>query len=418
MSSAIMRTARAVIWFTRIQEGSMSRRRLHQLQRWLAIPANREEFESARAAWQNTPSTQHAERLVSRPCAEPTYERARLASCEAAYWYIRCADEVSLSKPDRRAFMRWLRQSVEHVAEFFKMVRLDGKLRRRRSELRSTAAATSNVIELATAGGRHWPRRAIHESDEHADGPVTNTRAIQLKVAAAAATILLGAPLAYLAHHYLSSKQVVATGAGQWDRMLMSDGTVVHIDARSRVETKYTEHARIVHLHEGSAVFDVAKDAGRPFVVTTGFVEVVAVGTRFGVSLDAGVTTTVAEGVVKVVRHGRGEGIAVMLKAGEELHIPDDGPSQVAHVDAERKLQWARTGLLDLGGMTIAEAVAQLNRRNQTQIVVESATLGAEVVDVANVRMDSPVSYARIVAGEPGVTMIEDKNKDLIRLSK
>lgn len=472
MSSANMRTTRAVIWFTRLQEGSMTERRRHKLEQWLAIPANQREFESAQAAWHNTPSAEAAERLVSEshtgsrtkalelasaarasyeasddkkassvaraapthaarptmaepgsPCtaaAEPIRERGRLRSEQAAYWFIRCTDEVSMPRLDRRAFVQWMRQSAENIAELLEMAQLHDTLRRIKAGARARRSTTSNVIELPRVGSTHEPSRAIAalaEARDH-DG-AKNKRAFSLNVAAVAAAIFLGLPLAFVAQHHLSAKQVIVTGASQWHRMTLPDGTVVHIDACSRVEIGYSKHARIVHLYEGAAVFEVTKDAKRPFIARTSLVDARAVGTRFGISLHAGVTTTVSEGVVEVSVRGRAERQAMTLNAGEELHVSDDvlRSSHLAPVDAERKLQWAK-GMLQLGGMTIAEGVEQMNRRNRTQIVVETPTLAPKVVEVANVKVGSPEEYAKIIAAEPGVTMIVDEAKGLIRLSE
>ena len=217
----------------------------------------------------------------------------------------------------------------------------------------------------------------------------------------------------------MQSEQIVATGPSQWHQMTLPDGTAVHVDARSRVEVAYTDDERIVHIHEGSAVFDVVKDPARPFIARTHLVDAMAVGTRFGVTIDPGVTTTVSEGVVKVTGRGKTDGKAVMLKAGEELRVSDSTLTapHFAHVDADRKLQWTN-GLLILGGMTVSEGVEQLNRRNRTQIVVDSPALGAKVVEFASVNVDSPERYARIVAAEPGVRMILDKENGVIRLSE
>lgn len=108
-----------------------------------------------------------------------------------------------------------------------------------------------------------------------------------------------------------------------------------------------------------------------------------------------------------------------MLKAGEELRVSDSylTSPRLAHVDAERKLQWAN-GLLILSGQTVAEGVEELNRRNRLQIVVDTPELGARVVEFASVKVDSPRTYAAAVASQPGVTMIEDKENGVIRLSE
>jgi transmembrane sensor len=217
----------------------------------------------------------------------------------------------------------------------------------------------------------------------------------------------------------MQPEQVVTTDASQWHHMTLPDGTAVHVDARSKVEVAYGDAERLVHVYQGAAVFDVAKDSKRPFIARTPLIDAVAVGTRFGISIDPGVTTTVSEGVVRVTGRGKPDGKAVTLKAGEELRVSNGTlvAPHFAHVDAERELQWAN-GYLILSGMTIAEGAEELNRRNRTQIVIDSPTLGARVVEYVRVRVDAPESYARIIADNPGVTMRLDKQNGVIRLSE
>jgi ferric-dicitrate binding protein FerR (iron transport regulator) len=322
-------------------------------------------------------------------------------------------------RSDRREFLAWMRRSPENIAELFKIAQLDGKLRRLKLAMRSLGLTRSNVVELTTSGSPYGLHREIKALEEKEGRDAVNKRTLTFKLAAFAASLFFGVALAFVAQDYMQSEQTVTTGASQWHHMTLPDGTAVHVDARSRVEVAYTDEERIVHVYEGSAVFDVAKDPKRPFVARTHLIDAMAVGTRFGVTLDPGVTTTVSEGVVKVTGRGKSDGKAVVLKAGEELRVSDSTLTSphFAHVDAERKLQWTN-GLLILGGLTVSEGVEQLNRRNRTQIIVESPTLGAKVVEFASVKVDSPETYAKAVAQESGVTMILDKENGVIRLSE
>jgi ferric-dicitrate binding protein FerR (iron transport regulator) len=321
--------------------------------------------------------------------------------------------------------IEWLLQSADHVQVWLELTAFDDEVARTLRRLKLAMrrrTLTMQKAELTTSGTEPELSGASNNLNEDGHlGSVKNTPAV--KWLAFAASLIIALALTLLAQHSMQSEQseqIVTTGAGQWHRMTLSDGTTVHVDARSRVEVAYTDEERIVHIEQGSAVFDVTKDSARPFIARTHLVDAIALGTRFGVSVDPGVTTTVSEGIVKVTGRGQTGRTAVILKAGEELRVPNDTrtSSQVARVDAERKLQWAKNGLLILDGMTISEGVDQLNRRNRTQIVVESPTLGAKVIELANVKANSPEAYARIIAATPGVTMILDEENDVIRLSE
>ncbi|HEY0686245.1 MAG TPA: FecR domain-containing protein [Steroidobacter sp.] len=247
--------------------------------------------------------------------------------------------------------------------------------------------------------------------------PRTNKRNL-FSLAACAAGLVFALTAVFGVQHYLKSPQVVTTGASEWDHRTLRDGSSIHVDARSNIKIEYSDAARLVHLRAGGAVFEVTKDANRPFIVRTHLVDIIAVGTRFGVAIDGGVTTTVSDGTVKVAGRGHVNGSAVLVEAGEELRVPDSSlalPS-VAPVDAKNKLQWT-SGWLDLTGATVAQSVAQFNRRNRVQLVVDSPTLSAKVIEYARVKVDQPMDFAAVIAQEPGVKMTFDTKNDVIRLS-
>jgi transmembrane sensor len=413
------RTYEAAEWLSKMEESNLSPRQQRRFSKWQDSPENRAAFDSLEPTWRVLrPPRERVETISDRPpqpmtpAEQQQQDHIRLVSEEAAYWYFLCVDDPHMVRSQRHEFVAWTRRSPENIAELFKIAMLDGKLRRLRLAMRSLGLSDSNVVELTASGSPHRLHREIEEF------PVEK-RTLTFKLLALSASLFFGVALAFVARNYVRQDSVVTTGASQWHRMTLPDGTTVHIDARSSVEVEYTDAARIVRVRQGSAVFEVAKDARRRFIARTDLIDAVAVGTRFGVSIDSGVTTTVSEGIVKVTRRGNVGAQTVTLEAGQELRVPDDSlaPPLVAHVDAERKLQWAN-GLLMLGGMTVAEGVEELNRRNRTQIVVESPALRAKVITFASVEINAPERYARLVAREPGVKMILDPQNGVIRLSE
>ncbi len=246
-----------------------------------------------------------------------------------------------------------------------------------------------------------------------------NMRGVSFKVAVLTGSLGIATALAFVLHTSDTPEQIVTTGASQWHHVTLKDGTGMHVDARSRIEVEYTDDARIVYVQAGSAVFDVAKDSLRPFIVRTHLVDATAVGTRFGVSIDPGVTTTVAEGIVKVtIRGQRTAGAAIMLHAGDELRVPDGGvamPTQ-SKVNAERKLEWA-TGWLVFEGQTIGEIVNQLNRRNAVQIEIDQPEIaGRRMPGFQRFRVDSPAALARYIAATCDLTLTEEQSGAVLRL--
>ncbi|MBB4519732.1 transmembrane sensor [Paraburkholderia fungorum] len=102
--------------------------------------------------------------------------------------------------------------------------------------------------------------------------------------AAVTAFILAGSALLY----YADSLRVAAladasTSTGEVRTVQLADGSSVTLDAQSAIVVDLRVSARNIRLLRGRALFDVAHDASRPFVVRTDNAEATALGTRFTV---------------------------------------------------------------------------------------------------------------------------------------
>lgn len=246
-----------------------------------------------------------------------------------------------------------------------------------------------------------------------------NNRAFSYTLTAVRVSLILAGTLSFVAQDSIQRGHVITTLASQWHHTKLSDGTAVHVDARSTVKVEYTEAARIVSVDRGSAVFEVAKDPRRPFIARTQLVDATALGTRFGVSIDPGVTVTVSEGVVKVTARGQPRTAAgIVLKAGEQLRVPDAGsgaPTQTK-VNAERRLDWAN-GWLAFEGETVGEIINEFNRRNLAQIEIEQPGLEARPMrGLYRFRVDSSAAFARYLADTNDLALIEDRSGSVLRL--
>lgn len=174
-----------------------------------------------------------------------------------------------------------------------------------------------------------------------------------------------------------------AAGVGERVEVRLPDATRIVLGASSRlwVPEGYRDE-RHVRL-EGEAVFDVAPDAERPFVVFTERAVTKVLGTRFGVtafSEDTFVEVTVAEGRVGVLPTSEGPEprLGAELGAGDAVRVQSDGTlGPVRKVDAESLLSWT-TGGLAFDRATLAEVARTLERRYGFRITFDDPAL-AEV---------------------------------------
>ncbi len=193
---------------------------------------------------------------------------------------------------------------------------------------------------------------------------------------AAAATVALAILPGLLADPVTD---VYATAKGEHRTVELADGSRVDLNAETRLTVTLARDARRVVIGEGEAVFDVAADSDRPFVITAGDHIVRVVGTQFDVrNRGDDLAVTVTRGKVEV-RPGTGVDGAYMLGPGDRLELAGDGEANISAVAAAEALSW-RTGRVVYRNETLANVVDDLNRQFPTPIRIIDADLAATPV--------------------------------------
>lgn len=291
-------------------------------------------------------------------------------SDQAAEWFIRLRDR-DLTVAERRKYVRWLKQSPNHIAEFMRLCRMYGRVKRAKlptlSPEAEVAADDSNVIALMQRESVAPVERRPEWFDSR-----------KLRLAVVACSLALVGVIATIA----LSSNTIETDAGEWRTVQLADGSIVSTGPNTLMQVDYSKETRRINLAHGEAMFKVAKDPSRPFIVNAGGAIARAVGTRFGVERRADrIRVTVAEGKVAVVRgdqaaaleHAVDLSVATALVADEGLEIPINAPAVPLHVEkvnSAHALAWAN-GQLILQTETVGEAVEEFNRRNRLQLRVD-----------------------------------------------
>lgn len=184
----------------------------------------------------------------------------------------------------------------------------------------------------------------------------------------------------------------------------LADGSVMTLNTASRVMVSFTEQERTIRLLEGEALFDVAKDRFRPFVVEAGDTRVRAVGTSFTVRrlADAPVQVMVREGVVEVNRRGQAAVAKPVRLTANTRAIASDSPAKpvsaalVAPTEIRRELAW-REGRIAFEGETLRQAAEQFARYSDTRIVIDDPAIAREEI-TGLFQANDPVGFAQAVA--------------------
>lgn len=282
----------------------------------------------------------------------------RLLALRAAEWVetLKAGDRA-----EHAAFLEWLRESRLHVEHYLETEALDRQIRALDprqgpdiGELLARIAPNVTSIHRDPAGAGRAPRSWLRS----------------WQAAAAIALLLAGALVGGL-RYLASSANEVMTATGEQRNVTLPDGSRLFVNASSRLHIEYSARQRRIALDSGEAVFQVARDADRPFIVSTPTATVRALGTQFNVyqKPDETVLVSVIEGRVQVtpstLKGGNpaatGTAQSQNLGAGEEAQVTPRGVIRRAHPDVGKTLGW-REGRLYFDETPLEEMVREFNR--------------------------------------------------------
>jgi len=149
----------------------------------------------------------------------------------------------------------------------------------------------------------------------------------------------------------------------------LPDGSELDLDADSIVVGRFGLIGRRVELQRGRALFEVAPDRSKPFVVTAGDRSIIAVGTKFDVNLLRGaLIVTLLEGRV-VVESKQGDPPFV-LEPGQQF-VERIGKAEIRALGAAAKsaTEWP-AGVAAFEDQPLSEVVQVMNRYTLDEIVI------------------------------------------------
>jgi len=187
-------------------------------------------------------------------------------------------------------------------------------------------------------------------------------------------------------------KNSYATVVGQQMDATFDDGSVIRLNTNSHIETEFSDEKRIIKLIKGEALFDVAHDPNRPFIVYAGDRLVQAIGTKFVVHLNTeNIQVTVTDGKVKMSKvalhrkltdikeldSSRVQTDDVYITKGEKVLVSSNQAPQLTHIKAEnikRDLSWLN-GKLIFENEELFDVIEEVNRYVDIDIVLKDPSL-------------------------------------------
>jgi len=171
------------------------------------------------------------------------------------------------------------------------------------------------------------------------------------------------------------------------DLRTLDDGSTIALRDAARVEMQYSANRRTVDLVRGEALFTVAPDPRRPFIVRVGSLEIQAIGTAFVVARGAdNLDVAVTEGRISVSKVGEANsGSAALplaiLDRNERLSVAlsstvSSAASPVTSAELNARLAWS-TPRLEFTEARVAEAVRLFNAHNPSIILTADPDVAA-----------------------------------------
>lgn len=316
---------------------------------------------------------------------------------EAAAWHTRLATR-RVSQSTLEEFYAWRRTPAN--AEAYQKI----------ERLWAGAGNLAGDPDVAHAVEQSWNRKAPLR-------PTGMGRRSLFFAAATAAIVLVAGGTIW----FQGRAPTYATAVGEQRLIQLADGSTVRLDTDSRLQVRFRGRERRLDLQQGQALFDVAHDPSRPFIVEAGDTRVTAVGTVFDVRRRAsGTAVTLVSGVVQVDSEAtpRGGASGKRLVAGQQAWVTPAG-EETRTVDVTTATSWAE-GRLVFRDTPLREAVAEMNRYLPAGIELDAAAAGAVAVNgsfktgdrEAFVAAATDIFGLRAVAGEGGVVrLVPDPNK-------
>jgi transmembrane sensor len=327
--------------------------------------------------------------------------KGELLAAEASMWFVEFRTG-ELTAADRTRFYDWLRRSPEHIQAYLEIA--EGW-----AELPTTDPGARLDIQALIARARDSHDENIVQLPQRSSAK--QPRQPWFAIAASVALIL-----GIAAWFTLSRTNTYSTGIGEQRTIRLQDGSTLELNALSSVRVRFSTNAREVDLKEGQALFRVAADTSRPFIVHSDETTVQAVGTQFDVyRKPSGTVVTVLEGRVAVTEVEGPQ--PVLLAAGDQVTVPTltkvkkEPPK---HTDVAIATAWVQKRLI-FEDTPLGEVAEEFNRYNTRHLVVVGTELRSTGISGVYSSTD-PDSLLGFLRAQPNIVLTESDREIQVRL--
>ncbi len=344
-------------------------------------------------------------------------------AAQAIEWFI-AHRSGTLSETQRQEFIDWLRASPAHAREYLCLtgfIKDVGEAAKTivtpAEELVASARAEPDTLQYLPT----FPAAEVEKNDRRVVRG-THWSGMRLRAAIVAGVVVVIA----FATWWLPDRTVYSTVHAEQRSWRMPDGSTVHLNSNSEIKVRFDAERRDVDLIRGQALFQVAKDARRPFWVHAGEAAVRAVGTEFDVYRQPRRTLiSVVEGRVAIWRlpqiparqlGGMIESVGgpvAQLDAGQQAHITHESTvvSERA-ADVRKTVAWLQRQVI-FDHDPLGNAVEEFNRYAEVQIRIDDPALRAVQISGIFSAYDAE-SFIRFLERQPEMRLRRAGNEIVV----
>ena len=279
----------------------------------------------------------------------------------------------TINSEEEKALSEWLKDKANEPL-----------FRKWEAEWREQAQAQASESTRAA-----WERFKAQQAPRVVDNQplITNRPSIRpLRIfyyAAAASALLLFGVALWLMIPNAQEPFMAQTGAHEQQTFVLPDGTEVTMNSLSNLAcaADFGKTDRQISF-DGEAVFHVAKDADKPFVINVGAYSVTVLGTVFNLSAymtDDAYTVTLLEGAVKV----KYASDSVIMQPLDEVRFDKETESfELQQVQIAKADTWIN-GRLEFDDIELGDLANKLEREYDVQIAFADEAIKAEKVYIS-----------------------------------
>lgn len=259
-----------------------------------------------------------------------------------------------LNKEQRVELEQWVAADTAHKQYFYEM-----------TEVWLAANAASGTQEESNRAFQHFRGRiSVLQKKKR-----FSLRFVRVAAAIFAGILLLGGGYYWGYNHFdpssLYAMQTVEVPIGSRSRIVLQDGTVVWLNAGSKLSYTggFSHRDRNVQL-EGEGYFEVARNTKIPFIVHTSDINIKVLGTRFSVKAygdEDNIEVVLAEGSIKFFNKGNVDNAFLLKPCQQAIYHKENGKVDIRKVSASQADIWT-TGAHFFNEQTLEQITKQLEK--------------------------------------------------------